>query len=930
MSGVPHANYLYVAGILKVCVMTNLHMKQLVLWLACLGISPAAEFYSGQAARLLIGQKTFTASDPIPGVTTLGGVGGLAIANNMLFVSDSNRVSSSPLNHRVLIYRNLDQITLPVNAPIPQNSSRCPACRGIPDNVIGQTDFVKNELPDTPSAASLRNPTGVATDGTRVAVADTNNNRVLIWNSVPTSNRQAADIVLGQPDFTTVAAQRGAPGQRMRGPQGVWIQGNQLFVADTNHNRVLIWNSFPTSNYQAADVVIGQPDFNSDAELDPSRISLEAKDNNLVNPVSVTSDGQRLIVSDLGQNRVLVWNSIPTSNGKAADLVLGQKDFAGNLSNNSSKLCPSSGIGDDGTPVYPFACMATMDFPRYALSDGTRLFIADGGNDRVLVYNTFPTENGQAADVVLGQLNGNSNRTSDSAYPLFLAGADLLRTPVSLAWDGTNLFVSDTFNRRIVVFSRHDQPLPYTAVRNLASRDVFATASIIFDGTIKEGDEVTLTISGKDYKYKFIRDDTFANILLQFAQQINADSASTVTASVIPDLKALLLTARQGGEDGNSIDFTTAKSPDTSTIALTTSGATLAGGQNAALLAAGTLVTIYGENLAESTVSVPEDTKILPRTLGGVHVYFDGIESPISMVSPTQINAQIPWEVADATSANAYVRTEHSNGPATTSSPVSVTVIKQNPGIFAKDGTDPRTGIITHFSDRATGTISVDGSIAADDVATVVIEDREYAYTVKAEDTLATVRDALIALINANEEEKVEAYSAGVFTRIRLRSKITGADGNGLVYSAKTNDGAQVILTATTPALCCANTAGSLITEENPALPGETIVVTATGLGALKDADTQALVRTGIAFDGTPANEPAEFVSSLAGGKTANVLYAALKPGFIGLYEVHLELNSDLPTNSQTQVTIAQDIYVSNVVTFALKNPADEEETENP
>jgi hypothetical protein len=38
---------------------------------------------------------------------------------------------------------------------------------------------------------------------------------------------------------------------------------------------------------------------------------------------------------------------------------------------------------------------------------------------------------------------------------------------------------------------------------------------------------------------------------------------------------------------------------------------------------------------------------------------------------------------------------------------------------------------------------------------------------------------------------------------------------------------------------------------------------------------------------------------------------------------VHLELNSDLPTNSKTQVTIAQDIYVSNVVTFPLKNPND-------
>ena len=43
-----------------------------------------------------------------------------------------------------------------------------------------------------------------------------------------------------------------------------------------------------------------------------------------------------------------------------------------------------------------------------------------------------------------------------------------------------------------------------------------------------------------------------------------------------------------------------------------------------------------------------------------------------------------------------------------------------------------------------------------------------------------------------------------------------------------------------------------------------------------------------------------EFVSSLAGGKTANVLLAGLKPGAIGIYEVHLELNSDLPTNPPT------------------------------
>jgi hypothetical protein len=67
--------------------------------------------------------------------------------------------------------------------------------------------------------------------------------------------------------------------------------------------------------------------------------------------------------------------------------------------------------------------------------------------------------------------------------------------------------------------------------------------------------------------------------------------------------------------------------------------------------------------------------------------------------------------------------------------------------------------------------------------------------------------------------------------------------------------------------------------------------------------------------------DPIEFVSSLAGGKTANVLLATMKEGEVGVYEVHLELNSDLPTNPFTQLTIAQSEFVSNIVTFPLFNP---------
>ncbi len=78
---------------------------------------------------------------------------------------------------------------------------------------------------------------------------------------------------------------------------------------------------------------------------------------------------------------------------------------------------------------------------------------------------------------------------------------------------------------------------------------------------------------------------------------------------------------------------------------------------------------------------------------------------------------------------------------------------------------------------------------------------------------------------------------------------------------------------------------------------------------------------TGFKYTYEGINRPNEFVSSLAAAKTANVLYSGLAPGLVGIYEVHLELNSDIPTNPATQLTIAQDIYVSNIITFPVFNP---------
>jgi hypothetical protein len=275
-------------------------MKHLSIFLLSSAVTFGADFLTGQAARITIGQQTFTSQDSgNPSATQLGAVGGIAYANNTLFVVDSNHVQADPVLNRVLIYQNISQYILDPANPIPQEGQRCAVCvggsnGGMANLVLGQPDFTTTTVNLTQNG--FRTPTAIATDGKILAVADTDNNRVLIWKSIPTVNGQPADLVLGQPDFKT--AKVGLDNKSFRGPQGVWVQGNRFFVADTQNHRVMIWNSIPASNNQPADVVLGEPDFNTAPAATVGDTPAQA--NNLFSPVSVTSDGQRLFVTDLG------------------------------------------------------------------------------------------------------------------------------------------------------------------------------------------------------------------------------------------------------------------------------------------------------------------------------------------------------------------------------------------------------------------------------------------------------------------------------------------------------------------------------------------------------------------------------------------------------------------------------------------------------
>jgi hypothetical protein len=909
-------------------------LKYCAVFSLCAGLGLAGSFITGQGARVVIGQTTFTSQYPGASSTNFGSAGGLAFAGDTLYVADANRLGLLPINNRVLMFQQILENMPSITAPIAPYIGRCPVCWLGPASMeLGEPDFVTVDPGRSQSALNL--PLGVASDGVHVAIADTANNRVLLWNEIPTVPGQNADVVLGQADFVSIVSTNPLPvtASSMRAPQGVWFQNGKFFVADTQNNRVLIWNTIPTQNNQAADLVLGVPNFTTVPNFDQTKNAVSTTAQTMLTPTSVSSDGIHLFVSDLGFSRVLIWNSIPTTNDQAADVEVGQKDMLTGIADDTTELCASNGTDSNGNPTYPNACGFTLNFPRFALSDGTRLFIADGGNDRVLVYNTIPTSNAAKADIILGEPDEFSDvvtSNSDIFTPnLTQSGAAVTPTPTSLAWDGQNLYVADPSNFRILVFSPVEPDILETGVVNGASLAIYALGTVTFGGTITAGNTVTVTIDTAAYPYTITSTDTFDTISTALANNMNQSNNDAGDANVLAQpligLGILQLIARVPGTAGNNVTLTTTLSTN-ATLTSVASDATLQGGGNAAVIAPGTIVAIQGSNLADSTVGTDPNATTLPFELGGVQVYVDGIRAPILSVSPTQVNAQIPYEVVDANSSSLYVRIEHADGSISVTDAIGMPVDQENPGIFAQPGTDPRPGIAYHGSSYATATVSVDGSIAAGDTASVVIEDRTYSYNVQSSDSLATIRDGLIALINANTQEKVVASAAAAFTRIRLTAKVIGPEGDGIQISATSTGSAagstgSVTMTALNTALCCANLAGALITTDNPAIPGETIYVLATGLGLVTpDAAKNAIV-DGSAYYGPAINDPNSSVSSLAGGSTATVVSAGLMVGGIGIYQVVLELASNLSTNPVTQLTIAQDIYTSNIIAIPVVQP---------
>ncbi len=316
-----------------------------------LGFTGGVPSSNGAAADFVLGQPDFTTTNFVAAANGMSGPQTVTEGNGRLFNVDYDY-------NRVLIW------------DTPPTTTHAPA-----DVVVGQQDFTSTATGCT--ATGLDSPESIATTNSKLIVADTANNRVLIFNTLPTANGAAADLVLGQNGFTTCAEnddnQDGvadvAPTARtLYEPSDVWTDGTMLIVADDSNNRVLIWNTFPTSSFAPADVVVGQTGMNGNG----AGTSATQFDD----PYFLTSNGKQLFVAEWNNDRVVVFDPIPTSNGAAATTVLGQSDFAHNTCNDDNQ---DGAI--DGQPSARTLCN-----PSGLLATSNALIVVDHDNQRMLVF----------------------------------------------------------------------------------------------------------------------------------------------------------------------------------------------------------------------------------------------------------------------------------------------------------------------------------------------------------------------------------------------------------------------------------------------------------------------------------------------------------------------------------------------------------------
>lgn len=290
------------------------------------------------------------------------------------------------------------------------------------DKVYGQPNFTTNTATTTQVGADNSYHTAVDPGTGKVFISDLGNNRILRYPNIDAfQNGEAAEAVLGQPNFTSNAP--GLSASNLNNPVGIFLgPTGSLWVCDYLNHRVLRFDNASFKNTgDPADGVLGQTNFTSNVAA--------ATANNMNRPIACFEENDGTFwVCDQANDRLLRFdNAVAKANGGAADGVLGQTNFTNNVGGVSQ---------------------TQFDAPTgVSVNNAGRLYLSDQFNDRIIWFdNAKGKANGGPADGYLGQPN-----FTTGTFGLSRSEFNNTRM-VTVSPDNKFLAVSDAANNRIMIF----------------------------------------------------------------------------------------------------------------------------------------------------------------------------------------------------------------------------------------------------------------------------------------------------------------------------------------------------------------------------------------------------------------------------------------------------------------------------------------------
>jgi hypothetical protein len=209
---------------------------------------------------------------------------------------------------------------------------------------------------------------------------------------------------------------------------GVAIIGGRLMVADTGNRRVLVWDRVPTRNGTPADLVLGQIDYTTrdeNAGGAPGPLGMRW-------PHGIVMDDGRMFVADAGDNRIMVWRSLPAADGRPCDFVLGQNDM--------------EHVDHNQAAYYPTPRGLNMPYGLAVL--GERLAVADTANSRLLGFDLADLGMGAPASRLAGQRGFDDKGDNRWGAPV----RDSLCWPYNVSACADMLIIADSGNNRVLLW----------------------------------------------------------------------------------------------------------------------------------------------------------------------------------------------------------------------------------------------------------------------------------------------------------------------------------------------------------------------------------------------------------------------------------------------------------------------------------------------